>query len=170
MSLPLILTLKIDTNSFRFFDDLRQKHFPTERNFLSAHVTLFHHLPGKEIERIKTDLQNISEETKLFPLEFTKWRFLGKGSAMTIESTELIKLRAKLATDWNNWLNQQDKQKFQPHITVQNKVLPDEAKILYENLSADWQVKNGLGEGLSLWHYVAPRWKLEREFLFQTET
>lgn len=164
---PLILTLKIDAASFEFFDDLRREYFPPERNFLAAHVTLFHHLPGAKLEIIKNDLREIAAETKVFPLEFTKWRFLGKGSAMTLEAIELLSLRAKLAKLWNADLTAQDKQKFQPHITVQNKSAPDEAKILYEKLSADWKPKTGSGAGLSLWHYVAPRWQFEQEFLFQ---
>lgn len=169
MTLPLILTLKIDAASFAFFDDLRRKYFPPERNFLAAHVTLFHHLPGAEIERIEADLQMICDQTDVFPLAFTKWRFLGKGSAMTIESAELLRLRARLAHVWNEELTRQDSQKFQPHITVQNKVAPDEARALFENLAADWQPRNGVGEGLTLWHYVAPKWKLAREFSFRRQ-
>lgn len=166
MSLPLILTLKIDADSFQFFDELRREYFPPERNFLAAHVTLFHHLPGAKIEEIKADLQEIAGETRAFPLEFTKWRFLGKGSAMSIESPELTRLRAALANRRHEDLTRQDSQKFQPHITVQNKVAPDEARTLYEKLSAGWQAKTGTGEGLTLWHYVAPGWKFEQEFSF----
>lgn len=165
-ALPLILTLKIDADSSRFFDELRREYFPPERNFLAAHVTLFHHLPGVKVEEIKADLQEIADKTERFPLEFTKWRFLGKGSAMTIESPELLRLRGVLANRWREDLTRQDSQKFQPHITVQNKVEPNEARELYGKLSADWQPKTGAGEGLTLWHYVAPGWKLEREFSF----
>lgn len=168
MSLPLILTLKIDTESFQFFDELRGKYFPPERNFLAAHVTLFHHLPGAEIEEIKVALREIVDETTIFPLEFTKWRFLGKGSAMTIESAELLRLRARLANHWQDDLTAQDKQKFQPHITVQNKVAPDEARELYEKLSAEWKAKDGAGKGLTLWHYIGPTWKFEQDFLFRS--
>ena len=45
---PLILTLKLDQASFTRLDALRQAHFPPERNWLSAHLTLFHHLPGDQ--------------------------------------------------------------------------------------------------------------------------
>jgi 2'-5' RNA ligase len=169
MSLPLILTLNIDTESFHFFDELRQLYFPPERNFLAAHVTLFHHLPGAKIEEIKADLQKVADEISIFPLEFTQWRFLGKGSAMTIQSAELLRLRAKLANLWQDDLTAQDKQKFQPHITVQNKVAPDTARELYKQLFAEWEVKNGAGEGLTLWHYVGPVWRFEQEFLFRNE-
>ena len=86
---------------------------------------------------------------------------------MNIESPELLRLRANLARIWNDDLTAQDKQKFQPHITVQNKVAPDEARQTFENLSAKWQKKTGRAEGLTLWHYDAPRWKFETEKLFR---
>lgn len=167
MAFPLILTLKIDDESFEFFDALRREYFPAERNFLAAHVTLFHHLPGENLESICRDISEIRNQTKVFPLEFTRWRFLGKGSAMTIESPGLISLRTQLAKLWSADLTAQDRQKFQPHITVQNKVAPDEARTLYEKLSADWRIRSGAAKGLALWHYVAPRWNLEKEFSFE---
>lgn len=169
MNAPLILTLKLDIDSFRFFDDLRQKYFPPERNFLAAHVTLFHHLPGEHLENIRREIERICAETPSFQIEFTRWRFLGKGTAMTIESGELIKLRNNLAKVWKADLTAQDEQKFQPHITVQNKVAPDEARRTFEILAADFQPKSGLAEGLTLWHYAGGAWKFEAEWLFAEE-
>ena len=166
MLAPLILTLKIDHESYKFFDDLRRTYFPPERNFLAAHVTLFHHLPGENLREICRTITEICGRTEIFPLRFARWRFLGKGSAMTIESEKLLELRAQFAELWHEDLTPQDRQKFQPHITVQNKVAPEEARQTFENLSAAWQAKSGTAEGLTLWHYVAPRWKLADEFLF----
>ncbi|HEX8289500.1 MAG TPA: 2'-5' RNA ligase family protein [Pyrinomonadaceae bacterium] len=104
MFAPLILTLKLDAASFQFFESLRREHFPPERNFLAAHVTLFHHLPGENFKHIERNLTEISSETKSFPLEFSGWRSLGKGVAMKIESAELLKLRANLSAIWHDWL------------------------------------------------------------------
>lgn len=164
--LPLILTLKFDEVSFKLFDELRQKYFPPERNFLSAHITLFHHLPGEELENICQTLKEICDKTGEFEIAFTEWRFLGKGSAMTVESAELNILHGKLARNWSDWLTRQDSQKFKPHITVQNKVAPDEAKILFAELSENWEMRIGTAKGLSLWSYLGGHWKLEDEFLF----
>lgn len=163
---PLIVTLKIDEDSFEFFDNLRRKYFPPERNFLSAHLTLFHHLPGEELEKVRLDLKNICAACAVFPLAFTEWRMLGRGVAIKVESTELPPLHAHLSKIWNDWLTAQDRQKLQPHITVQNKVQPDAAKELYKNLAADWQPRAGRATGLQLWHYLGSVWKLEKEFLF----
>lgn len=163
---PLIVTLKIDEKSFELFDRLRRRHFPPERNFLAAHLTLFHHLPGESLEDIRFELIEFCKNRKAFSLEFDNWRLLGKGVAVKIDSKELINLRAHLADIWKDWLTAQDRQKFQPHITVQNKVAPDEAKKLYENLARDWKTFDGNAEGLQLWHYLGGDWKLEEEFLF----
>jgi hypothetical protein len=166
MLAPLILTLKLNDVSFEFFDQLRRKYFPPERNFLSAHLTLFHHLPGEELEKVRFDLTQICAAQTVFPLKFPAWRFLGKGVAVKVAANELLGLHTQLAKIWNAWLTAQDRQKLQPHITVQNKVTPDEAKNLYAELSRDWQPFDGLAEGLQLWHYLGARWKLEEEFLF----
>ncbi len=91
---------------------------------------------------------------------------LGRGVAIKVDSPELIDLHAQLSKLWNVWLTAQDRQKLQPHITVQNKVAPEEARRLYENLSADWQPRIGRAKGLQLWHYLGGAWKLEKEFLF----
>lgn len=128
---------------------------------------MFHHLPGEEIEKIKNDLSETCRAFESFALAFAGWRFLGRGVAANVEAAELLNLRASLANFWRERLTAQDKQKFQPHITVQNKVTPDRAKALYEKLAADWESFDGRAEGVQLWHYLENgRWKLEEDFLF----
>ena len=39
------------------FDRLRELHFPPERNYLSAHLTLFHKLPGKRATEISAEIR-----------------------------------------------------------------------------------------------------------------
>lgn len=163
---PLIVTLKIDEKSFEFFDRLRRQYFPPERNFLSAHLTLFHHLPGENLEAIRFQMTEFCRNKKNFSIDFTGWRLLGKGVAVKVASNELIDLHKALADIWTNWLTAQDRQKFQPHITVQNKVEPAEARKLYEQLERNWQPRAGTAPGLQLWHYLGSNWNLEAEFLF----
>ena len=163
---PLILTLKLDSASFQYFDDLRQKHFPPERNILAAHLTMFHHLPGDELEKIKEDARRICRGLSEFPLAFTGWRSLGNGVVVRVEATPLLGLRGRLAAIWQEHLKPQDRQKFQPHITVQNKVAPDEARALLAKLSGESLPPDGTAKGVALWHYLGAKWKLEDEFLF----
>ena len=56
---PLILSLKLDQASFDALEVLRQQYFPRARNFLSAHVTLFHQLPGEQETQIKQIFSNL---------------------------------------------------------------------------------------------------------------
>ncbi len=166
MSSPLIITAKIDAASFDFFDDLRRRYFPPERNFLSAHITLFHHLPGDEIAAVEKNLAEIVSERPPIKLDFPGVRFLGRGTAVEITAPELIALRTKLANGWQEFLTAQDQQKFKPHITVQNKTEPAQAKITYENLKTEWQSRTGTAVGLQLWHYLGGPWRLANEFIF----
>ena len=166
MPQPLILTLKLDQETQQYFNQFREKYFPPERNYLDAHLTMFHHLPGEEIAGICETLDKISAEFSPFEIKFPKWRFLGKGVAADVESKKLIDLRKQLAEIWQDRLTRQDSQKFKPHITIQNKVAPEKARRLFNNLSELKRLPNGFGEGLQLWHYMGGPWKLEREFLF----
>jgi 2'-5' RNA ligase len=162
---PLILTLELDPKSFEIFNKLRKAHFPPERNFLDAHITLFHKLPGEQEGSIQETLQDISSRP-VFTLSFSSLRFLGKGVAINIESFELVELRNQLATIWQDNLETQDKQPFKPHVTIQNKVSPEEARALLETLQQTWTPLTGKGTGLLLWRYLGGPWELLEAFPF----
>lgn len=166
-SLPLILTLKLDPKTFDFFNQLRQQHFPPARNFLPAHITLFHALPGDQETKIKQTLQALCSQTAVLPLTFPDLRFLGKGVAVEVECPQFVQLRQQLAQHWHAWLSRQDQQKYRPHITLQNKVTADQARSLYEQLANDWNPLHGKGEGLLLWYYKGGPWELAGDFAFR---
>lgn len=163
---PLIVTAKMDAESFEFLNALRKQHFPVERNHLSAHITLFHHLPGEHLDDIETRLKITASRQYEFKLQFSDLGFIGKGTIIKVESSELISLRNKLANHWFDWLNAQDKQKFLPHVTVQNKTEPAEARRVYEKLNESWQPRIGTATALQLWHYRGGPWQLANEFDF----
>jgi hypothetical protein len=163
---PFVVTLKLDAHSFGVFEALRRAHFPPERNFLPAHITLFHALPGEQEAEVRQTLQQTAERTSIFSLSFPALRFLGRGVAMDVISPELLQLRAALATTWQTFLNPQDRQKYQPHITIQNKVPAETARVLYQRLSAEWTARAGQGQGLLLWRYLGGPWALVSEFPF----
>ena len=156
---PLILTLRMDPNSFGRLDRLRRAHFPPERNFLDAHLTLFHALPGGEAPAIHVDLDDFCRTLAPLTLGFDSVRSLGRGVAVDVRCPELVRRRQALAGRWSGWLRRQDSQKLRPHVTVQNKVEPWKARALYESLSAGWEPFQGVGEGLSLWHYRGGPWE-----------
>ena len=163
---PLILTLQMDDRSQERFDRLRELHFPPERNFLRAHLTLFHKLPGEQEAEISADLQEVCRDQTPLTLTATDLRFLGRGVAYELSSPGLMTLRRGLAKKWQSWLGAQDRQGFKPHVTVQNKVAPERARALHEQLQAGFSPFEVRGVGLSLWRYLGGPWELVGTHLF----
>ena len=163
---PFIVTLKLDDASHAWLDALRQAHFPPERNFLQAHLTLFHKLPGEEAEAVDADLAAAAGARPPLPLTFDAPMFLGFGVAIHVESAPLAALQAELARRWRPWLNAQDRQGFRPHVTVQNKVPAEAARALQAELEAGWTPRTGTGVGLSLWRYLGGPWAHVADHLF----
>jgi 2'-5' RNA ligase len=159
VSEPLILTLQMDDRSQERFDRLRELYFPPERNYLAAHLTMFHKLPGEREAGISSNLQQVCRDQQPLTLIATDLRFLGRGVAYELSSPELVALRRELAKNWEPWLSAQDRQGFKPHVTVQNKVSPERARALHEELLATFSPFEVGGVGLSLWRYLGGPWE-----------
>lgn len=156
---PLILTLALDTDSQAYFDALRRQHFPPKINYLAAHVTLFHHLPGVEEAPIEAQLAAICQAQGPLPVQVTGLRSLGRGVAFTLENAELRALHRRLQTAFAAHLAPQDRQPLRPHVTVQNKVEPAAARQLLADLQADFAPFGAIGTGLRLWAYRGGPWQ-----------
>ena len=161
---PLILAAALDDETFARLDALRREHFPPERNVLSAHLTMFHKLPGLEIDAVVADLAEVTARTPPLPLRVAAPFFMGRGSAFAIEAPGLRALRATLARRWEAWLTPQDAQPWRPHVTVQNKVERDEARALHAALSAAHEPWEGTCLALALWRYRGGPWEAEGVF------
>ena len=156
----------MDERSSALFEQLRQRHFPPERNVIPAHLTLFHKLPGEYLDTIERSIEAQALAQRPFPLDVTGLRSLGRGVAYTLLSPELASLRQGLAQRWEGWLGPQDRQKHQPHVTVQNKVEPQDAKALLSELTDSFEPFTGTGVGLDLWWYRGGPWEKARGFSF----
>lgn len=168
MTEPLILTLWMDDESFGSLDALRRAHFPPERNLIPAHVTLFHRLPGEELPSVTATLHARCAEQSVFLVRTDGLRSLGRGVAFTLQSEELAALRLGLARQWTSWLSAQDRQGFRPHVTVQNKVAPEEARALLDELSVSFEPFTIGARGLLLWRYLGGPWELLGRFPFRS--
>lgn len=164
---PLILTLQMDGSSQERFDRLRELNFPPERNYLRAHLTLFHKLPGGLEAEISCDLQEVCRNREPLTLKATGLRSLGRGVAYELSSLELVALRRELVAKWEPWLGAQDLQGFKPHVTVQNKVSPETARALREQLLATFSPFEVDGVGLTLWRYLGGPWELASSYPFR---
>ena len=163
---PLILTLMLDADSQAYFDTLRQQYFPPAINYLAAHLTLFHHLPGAELASVRAQLQAVAQARAPLPLRVAGLRSLGRGVAFTLENDELRALHHQLQTAFAPHLTPQDHQKLQPHITIQNKVDPAAARLLLAEMQAGFAPFAAVGTGLHLWTYRGGPWESLAEFPF----
>jgi 2'-5' RNA ligase len=161
---PLVVTLRLDEHTTAIFDELRRRHFPPRLNRIGAHLTLFHHLPGEHLTTVVSDLEELRPDP--FDLAVTGPRLLGRGVAIDLRSAELQALHHRLATRWHRWLTLQDRQPFRPHITVQNKVEPAQARLLHAALGRTQYWPTALATGWSVWRYLGGPWAAEAEIPF----
>ena len=163
---PLILTLTLDDAAHTYFNTLRRQHFPPKINYLAAHLTLFHHLPGPELAAVCEQLHACCRTQGELPLQVTGLRSLGRGVAFTLHNEELLALHRRLQHAFAPHLTPQDQQRLQPHVTVQNKVDPATARQLLADLQTDFAPFGAVGTGLELWAYRGGPWEALQRFPF----
>jgi 2'-5' RNA ligase len=163
---PLILTLALDEGAFARLDAQRRALFPPALNHIPAHVTLFHHLPGEELDAVTAALARACASRRPSPVTVAQVMPLGRGAAFRLEAPEVAALRAELARGWEAWLTPQDRQPWRPHVTVQNKVAPEVARATVERLRAGFEPWEAVAEGLLLWRYRGGPWDALGEFPF----
>jgi hypothetical protein len=166
---PLILSAVLDAPVQQRLDALRRAHFPAERNHLDAHVTLFHHLPGAELDAVAAEIGAAVRRRSAPLVDVTGLRSLGRGVAVTLTSPELARFRADLARTWEPWLTAQDRTKRDLHVTVQNKVSPQEARALLAELAAGFVPERTCAVALALWRYRGGPWEPVARFAFAGE-
>ena len=91
---------------------------------------------------------------------------LGQGVAYRIESPELEAIRGRLADAFATMLTPQDRAGWRPHVTIQNKVTPAEAKALLAKLSAEFAPRPLVIAGLASWWYRGGPWELLSRHMF----
>lgn len=158
MSLPLIVTALMGNEDFAWADRLRRAYFPPERNVLRAHLTLFHHLPPSVEEELAAKLKHLCREDAPRATLGPPYS-LGRGVAFRIESAELEAIRGDIAASFASMLTPQDRAGWRPHITVQNKVDPADARALQAELEANHVRRPFAIAGLAMFWYRNGPWE-----------
>lgn len=160
-----LLTLQLDANLQHFFEQQRQCYFPKHLNRVPAHVMLFHQLPLLHKQRISNDCAAIAAITSVLAVYVIGIRCLGRGNAYVLKMAN-HRVYLDLKRKWQQWLIPQDLQPWVPHVTVQNKVSPQEAKKLYSDLNTDFQPLEGTATGITLWRYHEGDWEWVDDYPF----
>ena len=162
---PLIVTAELGTD-FGWLEDLRQRHFPIERNQLRAHLTMFHAIPPSAEAELRQIL--ISFATQPRPRAWIAGLMnLGGGVAFRIASDELDAMRAEIAARLRGLLTAQDSAGWSAHVTIQNKVPPRDAKALMLSLGDRYDGRPIDLPAIGLHRYLGGPWETLRTFPFR---
>jgi hypothetical protein len=158
MAGALIVTVEIAPADLAWLDRLRSAHYPAERNHAAAHLTMFHALPPSAEAEARRALAVIAGEGR--PRAWIQGLMdLGGGVAFRIVSPDLDRIREDLAERFHGLLGAQDAGGWRPHITIQNKVAPKEARALMASLERSFQRRSLAMSGLGLHRYLGGPWE-----------
>jgi 2'-5' RNA ligase len=155
---PVVVTARLDPQATARFQAWRDALFPPGRTQVAAHLTLFHRLPGEALPAIAAAVAERAPAGQINALAASP-RFLGRGFAVDIEAPALVALHTGLARAWSPWLTPQDRQRFHPHVTLQNKADPAAARKAYAAFSADFVPFAIRIEGIDLFVYRGGPWE-----------
>jgi hypothetical protein len=158
MAGALIVTAEIASRDFSWIEGLRRAHYPTERNQVPAHLTIFHALPPSSERELRVRLAQLARAAPP-TASIAGLMDLGGGVAFRIVSHNLDRLREELADGLHGLLGAQDSGGWRPHITIQNKVAPKVARALVASLERGFVQQPLAISGLGLHRYLGGPWE-----------
>ena len=162
----LIVTADFSADDFAWLEGLRRVHYPPDRNQVRAHLTIFHSLPPSAEQEAR---RRLAEAAGLPPPRATIAGLmdLGGGVAFRVVSDELEALRDELADHLHGVLGAQDAGGWRPHVTIQNKVPPRQARALIAELERTFRPRPLGIAGLSLHRYLGGPWETLAAYRFR---
>lgn len=164
---PFIVTGELPVDIFSWANGLRAENFPPERNFLKAHVTLFHSFAPSLRDELPRFLARMAGEFAPPTAELTGLMDLGGGTALEIRSPAMLAVRKLIADHFWDMLTKQDQGGKKLHITVQNKVSRKDAVALQAELGPRLLPRRFGFTGLGLHIYRNPHWEAVATWKFR---
>ncbi|MDO6413770.1 2'-5' RNA ligase family protein [Sphingomonas sp. BIUV-7] len=158
-SAPIIVSALFAPADLAWLDGLRRAHFPPERNQLSAHLTLFHHLPPSAADELRQRLSTLTRSAVSPAARAAALMSLGNGVAIRIASPALEEVRAHIAEAFVGMLTPQDQAGWRPHVTIQNKVSAETARTLMRELGATFRERPVRIIGIGTYVYRGGPWE-----------
>jgi 2'-5' RNA ligase len=163
---PLIVTATFGDGDNGWLQELRRTHYPAERNRVPAHLTLFRQLPPSAESEVARRLAACAAAPPP-RAEIAGIMNLGEGTALRVESEGLSGIRDDLAAALHGLLTAQDQGPWTPHVTLQNKVDPKEARRLQQQLAVMFQPRPLSLKALALWRYRDGPWEAVKTWSFR---
>ena len=164
---PYIVTGELPADVLAWADGLRRAHFPPERNWLKAHVTLFHSFAPSLRDELPAFLAQMAGEYAAPKAEVAGLMDLGGGTAIALRSAGLLAIRERIAERFRDMLTRQDQGGKRLHITIQNKVSRAEALALQRDLAGQLPHRGFAFTGLGLHIYRNPHWEAVATWSFR---
>jgi hypothetical protein len=162
----IIVTATFGDGDNGWLQDLRRTHYPPERNRVPAHLTLFRQLPPSVEDELATRLARFAAARTPFA-SVVGIMDLGEGTALKVESDDLVRIRDELADVFQGLLTPQDLAFWRPHVTIQNKVARREARALQRELRATFRPRPLSIKALAAWRYRDGPWEPIRTWPFR---
>jgi len=163
---PIVVTALFGDGDNGWLQELRRAHYPPGRNLVPAHLTLFRHLPPGLEDELSRRLSALAAAPPP-RAEIAGIMDLGEGTALRVDSEALEEMRCEMAEAFHGLLTPQDQAHWRPHITIQNKVEPKEARRLQQQLRGRFERRPLAIRGLASWRYLGGPWEPIRTHAFR---
>lgn len=163
---PLLVTAELPGDILSWTDGLRHAHYPPEKNRLRAHVTLFHALPPSSEGEVRRLLSELSKQAAPDARITGIWD-MGRGTAFDVKSSGMAELHGAMAERFHGLLGWQDDRKLRLHITVQNKVTREAARVLQAQLESAFAPRDFRFRGFGLYAWDEGLWQPIADYPFR---
>ena len=166
MAGPLIVTADFSPDDFAWLEGLRRANYPAGQNRVPVHLTMFQGLPPSAVEEVKHQLALHSANAPP-KADIAGLMNLTGGVAFRVVSDELEAIRDEIADHFHGMLCAPDAAGWRPHITIQNKVPPKEARALLEKLESSFRPRPLGVAGLTVHRYRGGPWETLASYKFR---
>ena len=166
MAGPLIVTADFAPDDFAWLEGLRRAHYPAEQNRVPVHLTMFQGLPPSAVDEVKQQL-SLHSAGPAPRATIGGLMNLSGGVAFRVISDELESIREAVADHFHGLLCGPDAAGWRPHVTIQNKVPPRQAKALLDALQRDFRPRPLGIAGLSVHRYRGGPWETVAQYRFR---
>jgi hypothetical protein len=163
---PILVTATFAPGDDGWLQELRRAHYPPELNRVPAHLTLFRLLPPSAEGELGRRLAAAVKAPRP-GATITGLMDLGEGTALRVDSPALEAIREDLAEALHGLLTPQDQAAWRPHVTIQNKVDPREARRLQQQLRGRYEGRSVVIPALAAWRYRGGPWEPIRSWSFR---